>query len=41
MKIVDIDTSKIANWESFHAYFKEKFYFPDYYGKIWMLGLIA
>lgn len=32
MKIVDIETSKIISWESFHAYFKEKFYFPDYYG---------
>jgi hypothetical protein len=32
MKIIDIDTTKITNWESFHSYFKEKFYFPDYYG---------
>lgn len=29
---MDIDTMKITNWESFHAYFKEKFCFPNYYG---------
>ena len=32
MKIIDINTSEITNWESFHSYFKEKFCFPDYYG---------
>jgi RNAse (barnase) inhibitor barstar len=32
MKIIDINTLEIEDWESFHAYFSKKFYFPEYYG---------
>jgi RNAse (barnase) inhibitor barstar len=32
MKIINIDASELANWESFHAYFKKAVGFPEYYG---------
>jgi len=32
MKIINIDTTKISDRQSFHAYFKETFRFPDFYG---------
>lgn len=32
MKIIDIDTTKIIDRQSFHAYFKDTFGFPDFYG---------
>src|SRR5689334_22493580 len=33
MKIVDIETSEIKDWDSFHNYFSKIFGFPDFYGK--------
>ena len=33
MNIVEVDTSKIHDWESFHAVFSEAFGFPDFYGR--------
>lgn len=32
MKVVEINTSELRDRKSFHAYFKEKFGFPDFYG---------
>ena len=32
MKEIQIDTSKIHDWPSFHKIFKDVFGFPDYYG---------
>ena len=29
---ISIDFSKIVDWQSFHAQFKEKMGFPDFYG---------
>jgi hypothetical protein len=33
LKIINIDTNKIKNWDSFHLIFKNTFGFPDYYGE--------
>ncbi|WP_223789571.1 barstar family protein [Marinicella meishanensis] len=33
MKTINIDGSKITNWESFHDTFFEKLNFPTYYGR--------
>ena len=32
-QIVEIDSSQIKDWESFHKVFKETFGFPDFYGE--------
>jgi RNAse (barnase) inhibitor barstar len=32
MRTVNIDGTKLTDWNAFHAYFKEAFGFPDYYG---------
>ena len=32
-KVVEIDTRKISDWDSFHDVFKESMGFPDFYGR--------
>lgn len=32
-RTIDIDTSRIRDWDSFHLVFAEAFGFPDFYGK--------
>ena len=32
MTLVKLDTSRIANWDTFHAAFAEAFGFPGFYG---------
>jgi hypothetical protein len=31
--VVEIDTARITDWESFHDVFAETFGFPDFYGR--------
>jgi hypothetical protein len=31
--VVEIETSRIVNWDSFHAVFSEALGFPDFYGR--------